>query len=247
MNRRIGEPTKGRLRSLSGKDATLNEFLAGVARAALETFPAPSPILEIGSYQPAGQEQIADLRPLLAGKEYVGIDFRPGPGVDSVENVENLPRPDGSVGTAIALSVFEHVERFWLGFAEIERVLRDDGLLIVSCPFYFHIHSYPSDYWRFTPEALESLLRNYSHGLIGWHGPRNRPLNVWAVVAKRDYPAFTPEQIEAFRQRIGRYAKQPIGFWKRLRYGLGRAIAGPRHFAPVWDAERFELRPLKSA
>ena len=47
-------------------------------------------------------------------------DFRPGPGVDCVADVENLPQPDASVGTVIALSTFEHVRRFWLGFREVE-------------------------------------------------------------------------------------------------------------------------------
>ncbi|HEY1064536.1 MAG TPA: methyltransferase domain-containing protein [Pirellulales bacterium] len=225
----------------------MNEFLAGVARAALETFSPPEPVLEIGSYQPEGQQEIANLRPLLAGKKYTGVDMRPGPGVDSVENVEKLERPDASVGTVLALSVFEHVERFWLGFSEIERVLRPDGLLVVSCPFYFHIHHHPSDYWRFTPEALESLLRGYAHGIVGWHGPKNRPLNVWAVAAKSDHPAFSASQRAAFHERIGRYAKQPLGLMRRLRYGLGRVIAGPRLFGPVWDAERFDTRPLKTA
>jgi len=44
---------------------------------------------------------------------------------------------------------------------EIHRVLRPDGVLLVSCPFYFHIHSYPSDYWRFTPEGIRLLLEGF--------------------------------------------------------------------------------------
>src|SRR5205085_2657058 len=75
----------------------------------------------------------------------------------------------------------EHVPRFWRGFQEVHRVLRPDGALLVCCPFYFHIHSYPSDYWRFTPEALQLLLADYPSRLLGWHGPPRRPLNVWAL------------------------------------------------------------------
>src|SRR6185369_2406850 len=107
-------------------------------------FHLPEPILEIGSYQVAGQEDMIDLRRLLPGREYVGVDFRPGPGVDCVANVERLPQPDSSVGTVIALSTFEHVRHFWLGFEEVYRVLRPDGVFVVSCPFYFHQHGYPS-------------------------------------------------------------------------------------------------------
>ena len=77
----------------------MNRFLHGVARAVTETFDLPEPILEIGSYQVAGQEEIANLRSLFPGKEYIGIDARPGPGVDVVADVEELPFSDASIGT----------------------------------------------------------------------------------------------------------------------------------------------------
>ena len=65
----------------------MNRFLHGLARAVAGAFDLPAPVLEIGSYQVEGQEHIADLRSLFPGKEYVGTDFRAGPGVDRVENV----------------------------------------------------------------------------------------------------------------------------------------------------------------
>src|SRR5262249_7540605 len=153
----------------------MNHFLNGVARALIETFDLPEPILEIGSYQVAGQEEIADLRGMFPGRSYTGLDVRPGPGVDVVGDVENLSFPDASFGTVVALSTFEHVPRFWRGFAEIARVLRPDGALLVACPFFFRIHNFPNDYWRFTPEALELLLEDYPSKIIGWHGTRHRP------------------------------------------------------------------------
>ena len=39
----------------------MNAILRGLARAAAETFTLPGPILEIGSFQVAGQETVADL------------------------------------------------------------------------------------------------------------------------------------------------------------------------------------------
>lgn len=225
----------------------MNEFIAGVMRAAVETFPTPEPILEVGSYQVAGQEKLADLRQLFGEKSYLGIDMRPGPGVDSVENVENLLREDESVGTLLALNVFEHVERFWLGFQEMQRVLRPDGLLIVSCPFYFHIHDYPADYWRFTPEALRSLLQDFPSLIVGSHGPQGRPLNVWAVAAGKEYPAFTTEQHTVFQAKIRQYARQPLSFGRQLRYTLGGLLFGRGPFATRLDAEQFQTELCKAA
>src|SRR5947209_4321040 len=112
----------------------MNQFLNGVARAVSETFKFSAPVLEVGSYQVAGQEDIAELRTLFRARPYIGIDMRPGRGVDRVADVEALPYATGSIGTVIALSTFEHVQRFWRGFDEIFRVLRPEGALFVSCP-----------------------------------------------------------------------------------------------------------------
>lgn len=218
----------------------MNHFIHGVARAVSESFELPGPVLEIGSYRVAGQEAIADVRPLFPGRAFTGIDIRTGPGVDCVASVEALPQADASVGTVLALNTFEHVARFWRGFDEIYRVLRPDGVLLVSCPFYFHIHNHPSDYWRFTPEALEVLLENYPQKIIGWQGPRAKPAHVWAVAFRGDCPAIREEQFASYRAALARHARQPLPWSKRLRYGLGRLLCGRRPFIPFLEQDRWE-------
>jgi SAM-dependent methyltransferase len=223
-------------------------FLHGVARAVAETFDLPEPVLEVGSYQVAGQEAIADLRPLFRGKRYLGVDVRLGPGVDCVADVEALPYPDGSVGTVLALSTFEHVPRFWRGFEEVERVLRPDGVLLVACPFYFHIHNYPGDYWRFTPHALDLLLQNYPSRILGWHGPRKKPINVWAVAFREDRPRVTAQEFERYRRLLRHYARQPLSWKRALRYRVGQWFFGRRPFAPFLEAQHWqtECRTLET-
>ncbi|HYT90055.1 MAG TPA: class I SAM-dependent methyltransferase [Gemmataceae bacterium] len=218
----------------------MNRLLNGVARALIETFDLPAPILEIGSYQVRGQEEIADLRALLPGKDYTGLDARPGPGVDLVADAQALPHADASVGTVIAMNALEHVPRFWRVLDEIHRVLRPDGAVLLSCPFYFRIHSYPSDYWRFTPEALKLVLEDYPHQVIGWHGPPRRPANVWALAFREQAEPITPERFAEYRSRLWRYARQPMSWGKRLRYRLGRWLCGRQPFAPYLDQERWE-------
>src|SRR5262249_11156499 len=152
------------------------------------------PILEVGSYLVPGQEEIADLRSLFPDTPYLGMDVRPGPGVDEIADVEALPYADGSFGTVLALNTFEHVPRFWRGFEEVHRVLRPDGVLVVTVPFYFHVHDYPSDYWRFTPEALRLLLEDYPHTIVGAQGPSRRPSAVWAVAFREEALPPTDEE-----------------------------------------------------
>jgi SAM-dependent methyltransferase len=218
-----------------------------VARAAIESFHLPDPILEIGSYKVEGQEDLIDLRGLFPGRAYTGVDFREGPGVDLVANVENLPLPDASVGTVLAFSVFEHVRQFWKGFEEVRRVLRPDGVFLVCCPFYFHVHAYPSDYWRFTPEAFDALLEPYPTRVLGYHGPRRFPLNVWGAAFREQAQAPTEEQLASYRAKIDEYAKEPLDWPRRVRYGLGRLLCGRRPFAAHLDREKWKTEVRKAA
>ena len=218
----------------------MNRLLHGVVRAMAESFVLPDPILEIGSYLVEGQEQLVNLRRLFPGRPYVGVDFRAGPGVDCVANVESLPQATGTVGTVIAFSVFEHVQRFWLGFEEVYRVLRSDGVLLVACPFYFHQHAFPSDYWRFTPQAFELLLAKYPTRVLGWHGPPRRPQNVWAAAFRENCRPPTADHWNRYRSLLARYAHEPMGWGRRLRFHLGRALFGMRPFAPHLQRNRVE-------
>ncbi len=217
----------------------MNHFLNAVTRALSETFDFPEPVLELGSYQVKGQEEIAELRGFFPGKEYQGVDLRPGPGVDCVADATALPHLDGSVGTVLALSTFEHVPRFWRGFDEVRRVLRPDGALFVSVPFHMAIHNYPSDYWRFTPEALDLLLEDYPSKILGWHGATKRPENVWALAFREGRPAITSAQYERYRALLARYASQPTKWQRTVRYRIGSWFCGRRPFAPYLDRARW--------
>jgi SAM-dependent methyltransferase len=220
----------------------MNQFLHGMIRATAETFDLPEPILEIGSYQVAGQETVANLRPLFRGKEYVGLDMRPGPGVDCVADVEELPHASGSVGSVIAVSTLEHVPRFWRAFEEIFRVLRPDGVLLVACPFYFYIHAFPNDYWRFTPAALELLLERFPTRILGWHGPRRRPINVWGLAFREGCRAVTENQFQQYQGRLRSYCRQPLRWKKKVRYSIGRWLFGRRPFAPYLEQDHWECQ-----
>jgi len=218
----------------------MNRFIHGVVRAIAQSIDLPEPILEVGSYQVEGQDDVSNLRTMFPGREYQGLDVRPGRGVDLVANVEDLPLPSGSVGTVLALNTFEHVPHFWRGLDEIYRVLRPNGALLVSVPFYFHIHGYPNDYWRFTPAAFDVLLDRYPTRIVGWHGPRRRPLGVWAL-ALREEAAIDDAAIERYRCAMQQHAREPLKWKQRLRYTMGRWLFGSRPFAPYLDRDRWTI------
>lgn len=217
----------------------MNHLLRGVVRALVESFALPGPILEVGARRVPGQEDLADVRAWFSNEEYQGIDLIPGPGVDCVASVEQLPHLDASVGTVLALNVFEHVRQFWRGFEEMYRVLRPSGALLVTCPFYFRMHNFPQDYWRFSPSGLEVLLEKYPSAILGWHGPRHRPAHVWALAFKGNRPIGESE-FARYQSLLAQYAHQPAS-WKRTLMGrIGQIFHGHATFAPYLDRNRVE-------
>lgn len=147
-------------------------------RLVVETLPVPEPIYEFGALQVPGQEGFADLRPLFPGREYVGCDLRPGPGVDRVLDLHHIALADGTVGTVLLLDTLEHVEFFWLALDEIRRILKPGGLLLLTSVMDFPIHDYPADYWRFTPEGFRTLLQCFEPSFVGYAGEPDAPHTV---------------------------------------------------------------------
>jgi len=70
-----------------------------------------------------------------------------------------LPFADGSFDTVFSSQVLEHVPEPERMLAEMTRVLRPGGCLIVTAPHMWGVHEEPHDYFRFTRFGLESLAR----------------------------------------------------------------------------------------
>jgi SAM-dependent methyltransferase len=153
-------------------------------RLVAETLDCPGPVFEFGSYQVDGQEGYANLRELFPGKEYIGCDMRPGPGVDRVEDVTAIGLPDGSAGTVLCIETFEHVFEVRRAFDEVFRILKPGGIFVITSPLNFRIHGYPDDYWRMTPNCLRRMLQPYGARMSGYQGYRAFPHTVMGVGIK---------------------------------------------------------------
>jgi SAM-dependent methyltransferase len=73
-------------------------------------------------------------------------------------------------GTALCLSVLEHVTNPFAVFDGLYRCLKEGGLLILSTVFSYRYHEAPADYWRFSPECLFMLARKAGLKVLeyGW-------------------------------------------------------------------------------
>lgn len=173
------------------------ELVKGFSRI----FPVKEPVLEIGSYRVEGQEGLANLRDFYPGARYIGVDMREGPGVDQVEDFETRTSfADGSVGTILSSDTVEHVYDVFHFMRETERILAPGGVLLLISVMYFPIHSYPYDYWRFTPEAFKRLASPIGSPLVLSQGPEDFPDTVIAVVRKGG--KLTGEEEAAFTRVV---------------------------------------------
>jgi SAM-dependent methyltransferase len=197
-----------------------------------EAVPFPEPIYEFGARRAEGQGD-RDIRPMFAGRQYVGCDFQDGPGVDRVLDLHALDLPEGSVGTAIALDTFEHVQQFWIGAEEIRRVLRPGGLTILSSVMYFPIDAHPGDYWRFTPEGFRELGRPFDKVLVEWAGLRDFPHTVVLVGARGELPAATEARLS---EALADWRRHDAQSWKeRVSLFLPPILLNPLY---RWHSER---------
>jgi SAM-dependent methyltransferase len=212
-------------------------------RACAREGPALDPVVEVGSFQAAGQEAIADLRPYFPDREYIGVDMRPGPGVDRVEDVRSLSFADRSIGVLLMLETLEHVADPARALAEVRRTVRPGGMVVISMPFDLHIHGFPEDYWRFTPEACNLMLAPIGPRLTGSLGPAKDPLFVFGVAfpgaEAADARAMAGALVRRFR---GEMESHPWVIRERRRRSLARWLAAAAPFAEVRRVYRARAR-----
>ena len=207
------------------------------------TLDCPGPIFEFGAYQVDGQEGFADLRSLFPGRTYVGCDMRPGPGVDSVQDVTAINLADSSAGTVLCIETFEHVFEVRRAFDEVFRLLEPGGIFVITSPLNFRIHGYPDDYWRMTPNCLRRLLEPYAARLSGFQGYHAFPHTVMGVGMKAPIPADATASLEKIAAGYKRWLEQTaaaLPFGEKLRRSVAqlyRSKGERRQIASYYSAE----------
>jgi len=91
--------------------------------------------------------------------ENVCVDWNENIHVDYVLDIKNtLPFPEARFDTILCSDVLEHIINPSFLFAEMARLLKPGGRLILFVPFFYHLHEVPYDYYRYT----EHILRSFS-------------------------------------------------------------------------------------
>jgi SAM-dependent methyltransferase len=77
---------------------------------------------------------------------------------DIFGDLTSLPLRGNCVNAVLCTQVLEHISEPEKALVEIGRVLRPDGKLMLSTPFFYPLHDEPHDYFRYSPHGLERML-----------------------------------------------------------------------------------------
>jgi SAM-dependent methyltransferase len=80
--------------------------------------------------------------------------------IDVIASADSLPFAAGSFDAVLLSEVIEHVPHDIATLREINRVLTDNGYLVLTVPFMHMMHEMPKDYRRYTEFGIEHLLRS---------------------------------------------------------------------------------------
>jgi SAM-dependent methyltransferase len=89
------------------------------------------------------------------------LDLITGMQVDIQGDLLCLPIKDNSVDTIVCTGVIEHVCDPNSAVKEIHRVLKSGGCAFIETPFMQTYHVSPKDFYRWTPDGLRQLFRNF--------------------------------------------------------------------------------------
>lgn len=128
----------------------VNTFL----RHCLNDLPIQEPILDIGP-----QEQSYSTKLFKKNFDYRTLDIDQNADADYIADICLMPEIESETfNTIICTEVLEHTKNPFLAIAELNRILKPSGYLLLSTPFNLRIHGPSPDCWRFTEDGLRILL-----------------------------------------------------------------------------------------
>ena len=160
----------------------MREAVVNYVKWVIGRYPLEGPVLDTcAGWEPNLYE------PLFPGYKYIKQDMRDydPPCIDLICDVCDMkPVPDTSMGVVLNMESLEHIAYPQKAIDEINRVLKPDGFLILTTVMHFKIHRTPKDYWRFAPDGLELLLKDFKIADCTLEGSFKRPKGIWVTAQK---------------------------------------------------------------
>jgi SAM-dependent methyltransferase len=97
-------------------------------------------------------------------EKHIGLEYSPESGyrknaADFCGDAMILPLGDETVDTILCTEVLEHLPHPEKAIAEFARVLRPNGTIITTAPFFFPIHD-AWDFYRYTHDGIATMMKS---------------------------------------------------------------------------------------
>lgn len=109
---------------------------------------------------------------LFQVSEYIGIDMEDTGHKHTLSKIDvyydgkNIPFGDESFDSVFCSEVFEHIFNLDEVIPEIKRVMKKDGMLLVTVPFCWNEHEIPYDFGRYTSFGIRHLLEKHGFTVV---------------------------------------------------------------------------------
>lgn len=95
--------------------------------------------------------------------EHIGLEYSPesvyrGCDANIFGDAMKLPFGDETIDTILCTEVLEHLPNPEVAISEFSRVLRPNGIIITTAPFFYPIHD-TWDFFRYSPDGLATLMK----------------------------------------------------------------------------------------
>jgi len=113
------------------------------------------------------------------GYEYINVNLKPtGNGLRVKGDAQHLPFPPDSFDLIVSSDTLEHFSQPAVVLAEVRRVLKDVGRLIIWVPFLHPFHG--DDYFPYTPLGRQSLIERAELRMVSLEAP----LGLFSLIAQ---------------------------------------------------------------
>lgn len=123
-----------------------------------------------------------------------------------LESHRRLPLADGAAGTVLCLGALPYLYRPHRAVAEMLRILRPGGAVLVCVPGADSEAEQPPAFWHPTPRSVERLLADTAASVVGWQGADAFPHTVYGIGFKPPLPGDvlrgTGRFLEGFQRRL---------------------------------------------
>jgi SAM-dependent methyltransferase len=116
---------------------------------------------------------------LFSVSKYIGIDMESTGHEHSLSKIDvyydgkTIPFEDESFDSVFCSEVFEHIFNLEEVIPEIKRVMKKEGLILLTVPFCWNEHEVPYDFGRYTSFGIKHLLEKHGFTVTSLHKSGN--------------------------------------------------------------------------